>query len=84
MPRPSRPRHFRAWPSGDAVLSAALGAAVLVGYVAAVYAAVLAVGWTDQHQQAPPLWLHLIALLLVALTVRPIHTWVQASIDRLI
>jgi two-component system, NarL family, sensor kinase len=81
---PARRRHFRAWPSGHALLSGALGAAVLVAYMVAVYAAVLAAGWTDPHQHAPALWLHPVALLLIALTVRPIHGWVQPSIDRLI
>ncbi|MBC8077180.1 MAG: GAF domain-containing sensor histidine kinase [Chloroflexales bacterium] len=59
--------------------------AILAAYASAIYGIVVTCGgliywWTIN----PPWWSSLIAVLIIAATVLPVHSWLSANIDRLV
>ena len=70
--------------SGDALLSHGLRYGILATYVSAIYVVFLVLGGVKESLFGAPWWATLGALLVIAATVLPVHTWLRASIDRLV
>jgi signal transduction histidine kinase len=70
--------------SADVLLSCGLRYALLALYVGTVYVIVVSLGGVSRERLTPPWWLTLIALLIIAATFLPVHTWLRVCIDRLI
>ncbi len=71
--------------SGDVLLSRGLLYIVLVGYASAIYSIVVTCsGLIYWWPTSPPWWFALLAMLLIAATFVPVHTWLRTSIDRLV
>ncbi len=81
-----RPRARRATPPpwSEGLFSPALRYGLLAIYVGTVYVIVVALGGVSRERLTPPWWLTLIALLIIAATFLPMHTWLRVRIDRLI
>ncbi|HET8628085.1 MAG TPA: GAF domain-containing sensor histidine kinase, partial [Thermomicrobiales bacterium] len=51
---------------------------------AAAFVAVIALGGFNGHEPAPAWWLTLLALVVIAVTVLPVHAWLRVHVDRLV
>jgi signal transduction histidine kinase len=71
-------------PWGDLLLSGGLRYGLLALYAGTVYVVVVALGGVSRSRLTPPWWLTLIALLIIAATSLPVHTWLRVRIDRLV
>ena len=79
-----RGRHLASGLSGDALLSRGLRYGILATYMSTIYVIFLVLGGVTGSLFGAPWWATLGALLVIAATVLPVHTWLRASIDRLV
>lgn len=77
-PRPLRP------PSGLTLVSLGLRYGLAASYLVTLYVLVLVLGGVSQAHPEPPWWAHGLALLAVALTLRPVDRWLHRTVDRLV
>jgi signal transduction histidine kinase len=66
-------------------LSVTLRYGLLILYVAIIYTIVLALGsFPTQGSTDVPWWLNLIAIVIIAGTILPVHNWLRVSVNRLV
>jgi len=70
--------------SSDVLLSRGLRSALLAAYTGTVYVAVLALGGINYAHLTVSWGLNLIALLIIAATFLPVHSWLQVRINQLV
>ena len=66
------------------LLSVTLRYGLLAFYAAMVYVGVLALSSATERPEPIPWWLDLIALLIIAATLLPIHNWLRVSVNQLV
>ncbi len=86
QPLASAAQGLRGWRYSwrDRLLSATLRYGLLAFYAATVYVGVLALSGAAARPEPIPWWLDLIALLIIAPTLLPIHNWLRVSVNQLV